>query len=238
MSTYNQKEHFIYTTNEWNSIKHQNYLDIIFKNNDINVIYDIGANVGGTSYIFLEYSRKNNKNIKKIYCFEPDKDNINFLKLKLNEEINNNLVEPIQKGIYYGKKKARVFGAGHVSEGYIHPNVGGYGIEECMKEYVKYRNEGNENVFCDQIEDKEFELDELENLMKKSLKPDFIKIDIEGSEKNLLENSILINESKYIILEWNQKEDLNDFLKNNNLNFEILKSDCDYLLINKNYKNN
>ena len=35
MSTHNQVAHWNYTTNEWNSINHQKYLDIIFKNNDI-----------------------------------------------------------------------------------------------------------------------------------------------------------------------------------------------------------
>ena len=55
MSTHNQASHWDYTKNEWNSKIHQKYLDIIFEDNDINCIYDIGANVGGTTNIFLEY---------------------------------------------------------------------------------------------------------------------------------------------------------------------------------------
>lgn len=49
MSTNTQKAHYLYTIKEWSSTKPQKYLDIIFENNDINIIYDIGANVGGTS---------------------------------------------------------------------------------------------------------------------------------------------------------------------------------------------
>ena len=64
MSTHNQDSHWNYTINEWNSINHQKYLDIIFNDNNINCIYDIGANVGGTTHIFLEYIKKNNKDIK------------------------------------------------------------------------------------------------------------------------------------------------------------------------------
>ena len=232
MSTHNQSAHWDYTINEWNQKTYQKYLDIIFENNDINCIYDIGANVGGTTNIFLEYTKKNNKIIKKIYCFEPDFDNMNFLKLKLHNEINNNIVECVQKGIYYGKTIAKVFGAGHVSENRIHPNVGGYGIEECMKEIIENRNKNGENVFCEQVNDKMFELDTLENLSQHFLLPDFIKIDIEGAEKNILINSTIIKNARYIILEWNQKEPLNDFVKKYLPNFEIILKDkgCDYLL--------
>tara|TARA_B100001093_G_C25939912_1_gene640453 strand:- start:186 stop:314 length:129 start_codon:yes stop_codon:yes gene_type:complete len=42
MSTNTQFNHFFYTINEWASEKHQANLDIIFKNNDIKIIYDIG----------------------------------------------------------------------------------------------------------------------------------------------------------------------------------------------------
>ena len=84
MSTNTQAAHWIYTTEEWNSYKYQKYLDIIFKENDIKVIYDIGANIGGTAKIFLDYAKKNNKIIEKIYCFEPDTENMSFLKDKLN----------------------------------------------------------------------------------------------------------------------------------------------------------
>lgn len=82
MSTNTQSTHYDHTINEWKSNKHQKYLDIIFKNNDIKVIYDIGANVGGTTKIFLDYADKFNKKIDKIYCFEPDIENMDFLKKK------------------------------------------------------------------------------------------------------------------------------------------------------------
>ena len=116
MSTNTQVAHWDYTINEWNSEKHQKYLDIIFKNNDISVIYDIGANVGGTSKIFLDFSKKNGKNIDKIYCFEPDEENMIFLKNKFEKEISLKEIETVNKAIYYGKKKAKVYGVGHKFE--------------------------------------------------------------------------------------------------------------------------
>jgi hypothetical protein len=123
-----------------------------------------------------------------------------------------------------------VFGAGH-----IHPNVGCYGIEECMKEIVDNRNKNGEDIFCDQVDNKIFELDTLENLSENFLLPDFIKIDVEGAEKNILINSTIIKNAKYIIVEWNQQESLNDFIKKYLPNFILISSECDYLLKNINY---
>ena len=50
--THTPSAHWVYTLNERNSDKHQKNLDIIF-NDKINVIYDIGANVGGTTNILF-----------------------------------------------------------------------------------------------------------------------------------------------------------------------------------------
>ena len=156
MSTHTQSCHWDYTNKEWSSKKHQKYLDIIFKDNNIKYIYDIGANVGGTTFIFKEYSRKNNKNIEGIYCFEPDDENMNFLRSKLNDDINSGSIFTIDKGVYYGKNQAKVYGCGLVSENKIHGNVGGYGIDECMEEVVKNRRRNGEDVFCGQVDDKVF----------------------------------------------------------------------------------
>jgi FkbM family methyltransferase len=232
--TNTQSAHWDYTINDWNNKYYQEYLDIIFEKNNINYICDIGANVGGTTYVFLDYIKKHNKNYKKIYCFEPDTENMLFLQSKFNKEIIDNKIETINKGVYYGLNEAKAFGAGHISEGWIHPNVGGYGIEECMKEVVKNKNDNGDNIFCGQVDNKVFKLDTFENLMNNLDSPDFIKIDVEGAEKNILKNSQLIKQAKYIILEWNQAESLSEFLEKYLPNFKIIKSTCDYLLKNMN----
>jgi len=102
MSTHTQRHHFDYTINEWSQPIFQNYLETIFKDEDDMVIYDIGANVGGVSYLILQkYIHK----VKKIYCFEPDNENMEFLKEKLKDYIEVGKVICIQKGIYYEKKQ-------------------------------------------------------------------------------------------------------------------------------------
>ena len=55
---------------------------------------------------------------------------------------------------------------------------------------------------------------------------------MEGAEKNILENSNLIKETKYMIVEWNQKEDIRNFLEKNNINFKVVNFNSDVLLIN------
>ena len=153
----------------------------------------------------------------------------------MSDYILNKIVIPIHKGIYYGKTEAKVFGAGHISEKKIHENVGGYSIDECMINIVEQRNKNGENVYCDQIGDKIFKLDTLEYLSNDFGSPDFIKIDVEGAEKNIMMNSKLIKKAKYIIVEWNQNESLEIFLNNYLPEFKIIRADCDYLLKNINF---
>jgi hypothetical protein len=66
---------------------------------------------------------------------------------------------------------------------------------------------------------------------------DVVKIDIEGSEINVLENSTILKNSKFIILEWHfNPEYLFDFILKNLSNFEIIYDggNTNYLLQNKN----
>ena len=89
--------------------------------------------------------------VQQIYCFEPDKDNINFLKNKFKNEINNGLIIPIEIGIYYGLKEAKACGMSCHGEKHIHQNVGGMGIEECMKKVEKKKEENKEKMFFDNL---------------------------------------------------------------------------------------
>jgi FkbM family methyltransferase len=119
------------------------------------------------------------------------------------------------------------------NKNFVCKNVGGMGVEECIINIRDERNKNGENVICDQVDNKIFKLDTLENLCKDYELPDFIKIDVEGAEKNILINSEIIKTTKYIIVEWNQPEKINDFLLKYLPNFELLgKFGNDYLLKN------
>lgn len=103
-----------------------------------------------------------------------------------------------------------------LENGDIYYTVGGFSIAadiSCRK-YIEI--------------DKTFSLVTLEEL--NLLEPDFIKIDIEGAEKNLIENSTILKKAKYILLEWQDTEEFN-IIKDKYLNdYKIIYQDNDILL--------
>lgn len=231
MSTHTPEAHFEYTMNEWKQHSFQNYLNIIFEKDDIDICYDIGANSGAVTQTILNFCEQNNKNLKKIYCFEPDADNFLYLKNKLKQYTDKGIVKCINEGIYYGKKKALAYNFGGPSitgTNELYMSCGGYSIDECAEQIKKIRNARGENVICGYIKKNIFSLNELENM--DISKPDLVKIDVEGAEKNILENSSLIKNSKYIILEWNFDLKLDTFLEKYLPNHKIILQENDVLI--------
>jgi FkbM family methyltransferase len=216
-----QKDHLKYTITEWCKEPFTTLLETIFKNDNITNFIDIGANVGGVieSLNKLNYIKK----LKNIVCFEPDNDNFNFLLNTCENIKKNNNIDIIchNIGIFYGKTQAQVCGTGD-------NNIGGYFIDDDNT-----NKERNYNIV--RYNNKTFYLDVIEKYINFDI--DIVKIDIEGSEINVLENSTILKNSKYIILEWHfETQKLYDFLKTNLENFEII-FDCknsNYLLKNKN----
>ncbi len=144
---------------------------------DIKTVVDIGASSGGTAYLLLSFLKP-----QVIYCFEPDGDN--FVLLQKNLGMFNHIYV-INKAIYYGKETVKVNGVGD-------DNFLGYMIADIDKEH---------SDFWDTLityPDKTFECIELEYYVCSA---DLIKIDVEGSEYNIIENSIVVQSARYILLE-------------------------------------
>jgi FkbM family methyltransferase len=120
--------------------------------------------------------------LEKIYCFEPDE--INYEMLIANMEDYRNIVELHNVGIYYGITESNVVGTGDKSPL-------GYMVEDATKEH-------NFIFGTIRYEGKKFKLTTLENIIKTPV--DLIKIDAEGSEYNIIENSKLLKESKILII--------------------------------------
>ena len=179
------------------------YLNVLKKVVDkIDIIYDIGSNVGQISLQMRNYF-----NPSSIYCFEPDYDNLNFSRQMHNEP---NIYNYINSGIYYGCMESNVYGRGDNS-------CGGYFLETCV----------NDKTFGDfykntvKADSKIFKLRELESFDIPL--PDLIKIDVEGSEYNIIENSTLFKKTLYLIIEWHfPKIDFIIFSKKNLPNHNII----------------
>lgn len=107
------------------------------------------------------------------YCFEPIKETFDYLKKKLP------YAKCFQCGIYYGQTSSRAVWRGS--------NIGAY--------FVEHIDAGDDKIITDLI----MPLRELESF---DIVPDLIKLDVEGAELNIIENSKLIKQTPYLIIEW------------------------------------
>lgn len=109
----------------------------------------------------------------EFYCFEPIEETYNYLKEKLP------YAKCFQYGIFYGQTVSRAVWRGS--------NIGAY--------FVEHIDAGDDKIITDMI----MPLKELESF---DIVPDLIKLDVEGAEVNIIENSKLIKQTPYLIIEW------------------------------------
>lgn len=212
-----QIEHLNYTLSEW--AHHPYFCEVTnyLKKHQIKNYIDIGANVGGV----CKHLFQNIQKFETAYLFEPQKDNFNFM---VNLFKDNKNVNCINQGIYYGVTQ----GALHMNSG----NVGGYSLikysdlfvtENCVSNFTTLENfTGLNNI-------------------------DFIKIDTEGAEYNIIENSSILKSAKFLDIEFHMSptsafgdlsdvESIKNYIKQYLPNFEIIINiPTNYLLKNTNY---
>jgi FkbM family methyltransferase len=150
---------------------------------ELNIVLDIGSNYG--EFINL----LDNKKIGELHYFEPDIDNFS----KCSELMSMfDFTHGHNYGIFYGVKESKVQGVGD-------NNDGGYMISEIDNEF-------KDEIWGDKIvtyDGKVFKLETLEYFLHHPA--DLVKLDVEASEYNILENSELIKKSKYLFVEWHNK---------------------------------
>lgn len=134
------------------------------------VVMDCGANIGCSAiYFATSYN-----NVKRIYCYEPVKENIEYLKKNINTNNLKDKIIIIQKGI--SNKNELV---NFTIEGVTSHKTKGKGIK------VELLNFDNE----------------IKKIINKEGKLDLIKLDIEGAEKEILKKSKYLNKVKNLIIE-------------------------------------
>lgn len=168
---------------------------------NIRTIIDIGASSGIATLIFLGLPH-----IEGVHCFEPDEENYELL--SKNTEDYRHIVKIHNIGIYYGLTESNVVGTGDRSPL-------GYMVENASKEH---------NFIWGTIryEGKKFKLTTLESIIETPV--DLIKVDVEGSEYNIIENSKLLKQSNYLIISFHNhpQEYIEDFITENLSNYHII----------------
>jgi len=102
-----QDDHWKFTIQEWRSIPFQRLLDAV---PPVDVLYDIGANVGGFTFVLRERFPQ-----MQAICIEPVKKNFEYLQGHVTATCVN-------VGIYYGADEGEIMEKGD-------NNVGGYFLE-------------------------------------------------------------------------------------------------------------
>jgi FkbM family methyltransferase len=138
-----------------------NILETIIKKNDL--IFDVGCNMGNKSQEFLKFDTK-------IVGFEPQPKCVNMLN---NIFANNSsiIIEPI--GLDFFKGKSFIYEATH------------HTISSMSLDFI---NKVKEERFtdCNWGKKIEIQVDTLDNMILKYGTPNYIKIDVEGYELNVL----------------------------------------------------
>jgi FkbM family methyltransferase len=167
-----QLEHVDYTRNEWKTVTCFIEMINFLKDKNIEYVADIGSNVGEVSKIFLEEL----SSIKTIYAYEPQTENYEFLKSRFSQEKR---MKPIKKCIFYGASESKLYNNG---------GCGSYtiAVSECDGRILQPYEE---------VEIVEIEEENIPRL-------DLAKLDVEGAEYNILKNTRLLKNTKYLIIEF------------------------------------
>ena len=175
------------------------------------VIFDVGAHIGEATESFL----KNFNSIKICYCFEPQKNIFSILKKKFK---NNLKVSCINKAIY-DKNMKKNFNISHHQRSSTLEEINTSSLYYKVKSLILF------NKLTDIILKKEkLNCITLDSFIKKRKIIDILKIDVEGSELNVLKGCkkniknvkvILIEILHHDSIKNYSKIDIFRFLKNN-----------------------
>ncbi len=165
-----------YTMNEWKS--HPFFLNVIdtLKRNNIKYMVDLGACLGDVTNILMNEI----PSINKVVLIEALKTNFDHLVNNVNKD--GVRIERYNRCIFYGQE--------YINMGTQNANIGGFAVH-----YGQIANDNNEQIISN------MKTSTLEELIT-DLDIDFIKVDIEGAEGNVLENSKMISYAKFIQIEF------------------------------------
>jgi len=189
---------------------------LILLNFNPKIIIDVGAHIGEMTKIFL----KNFKNVKKIYCFEPQKEIFSSLKKKFNK---NRKIVCINKACSY-KVAYSQFNISFHRRSSTLEKVNDNNFYHIIKSFIVFGK--IRDLLYRRVEIKTITLDQFLNNRKLSV--DLLKIDVEGSELKVLKGCqkniknikvILIEILNHNLIKNYSRKDIFSFFKKNN--FEL-----------------
>lgn len=184
--THSLNDHLTYTITEWNSSGYYKKVQDFLINYKIKNFIDIGSCSGGVSDIFFE----NIPTLKKAVLVEAMPENFNFIIERLK---NDNKRKVINKAVFYNQE--------FIELGRVRTNVGGWSYQS-KENAIKIDTITIEKIIEDH---KTFFDGEI----------DFIKIDIEGAEYNVIENSKILKNIPIIEIEFHPNKEYNiDYFDN------------------------
>jgi FkbM family methyltransferase len=200
------ESHVEYTRREWESPYYQECIKYINDKSKCISFVDLGGCVGEVSNVIMERI----SSLRTLHIVEPVRENFEYIVERFNGNIEKDELKNCCS-IEFGDKiinvynKAIYYGSGEIILGQLsnYTNVGGWSYSDNHKQNII------ESIKTMGLE----EIDET----------DIIKIDIEGLELNLLQNSKSIKKFRFIFLELhddlleNYEELLEKYLPGHNL---------------------
>lgn len=206
-----RKEHVYYTKNEWDQNSYFIKTLEILRENNIESYLDLGANVGEVCNVLFG----NIKTLKVAHLVEPQIDNFLFLKENVVKGDREIYFYPV--GIFYGEKEGKLY----LDPSW--PNPGSFSLLDSRSNFKEF----GETVKLVTLED--LEIDPV----------DFVKIDVEGSEVNILSNSTYLKKCNLIDIEihpshdYPQNDNYLETIKKNLSDHNILIEDQGHVLLKK-----
>jgi FkbM family methyltransferase len=203
----NRPAHIPYTRNEWETEPYFLKVLEILKSENILSYLDLGANVGEVCNVLFGKL----PTLKSAYFVEPQLENFEFLKNHVISE--NRKIEYYLVGIFYGKTEGELF------------------LDPTWKNPGSFALTGDRENFKPTGET--VKLSTLEDLQIPHV--DFVKIDVEGSEYNIVENSSYLTLCKYIDIEFHTHSIPSiEFCQKNLPTHSIVLNEGGHILLRKN----
>ena len=190
----------------WSSRYEELMREVCYQNEGKNFL-DIGANTGAVIQSFNRHAK-----FEKVFAFEPIASNVDMMTEVLKQTLHTSVETYMHtNAVYYGLEKAKAMTCGD-------NNTGGMFLDQ-----VKHTGNSNgEGIETDII----FDCCTLEEKMPYDVIIDICKIDVEGSEWNILENSDFVRKNvRNILLEyhWCNLEHALSFCQDKLPEFEFVK---------------